>query len=206
MSAERPEPNRQDDYSKGLSPRTRRLIAIGATAAAGLPDRLEVHLSEAVQADPESLQEIRETLYQLVPFCGWAAALNAVTVLRRVLETHGLRMPPAAAPLENLDRASLRELGGDTAVAVTPFFERVAEGLEDFDPDLLAHLKETAYGYIYNRPGLDLLTRELLAVALLNVSRQERQLRYHVSGALNVGASRDAVRSAIAESERAITY
>jgi 4-carboxymuconolactone decarboxylase len=190
--------------SDGLSPRIRRLIAIGATAAAGLPAKLETHLSEAVRTDPEALPEIREALFQLVPFCGWAVALNAVNVLRKVLEENGLKMPGAGTPLEQLDRESLRRLGSATALTVTPFFEKVAAGLNDFDPDFLAHLTETAYGYVYNRPGLDLVTRELLAVALLNVSKQDLQLRYHVSGAMNVGASREAVRSAIAESERAI--
>jgi 4-carboxymuconolactone decarboxylase len=198
-------PHRGHDRTPAeLSPRTLRLIAIGATAAAGMPDRLKAHLSEAVRTDPESLTGIREALFQLVPFCGWAVALNAVTVLRAVLEAQGVRMPPALAPLEALDRKALRDLGAATAMAVTPFFEKVADGLQDFDPDFLSHLTETAYGYVYNRPGLDLVTRELLAVALLNVSKQERQLRYHVSGALNVGASREAVRSAIAVAERAI--
>lgn len=198
-------PDASPDGAPGvLGPRTRSLIAIGAAAVAGRPEKLEAHLVNAVRSDPASLPEIREVMFQLVPFCGWAVTLNAITVLRKVLEEHNLEMPRGGSPLEPLDRKALRALGETTALQVTPFFEKVAAGLREFDPDFLAHLTESAYGYVYNRPGLDLVTRELVAVALLNVAGQDLQLRYHVSGALNVGASREAVRSAIAESERAI--
>jgi 4-carboxymuconolactone decarboxylase len=193
-----------DARAEALDPRARSLIAIGAAAVAGRPEKLEAHLVNAVRSDPASLPGIREVMFQLVPFCGWAVTLNAITVLRKVLDDHGLEMPPGGAPLEDVDRKGLRALGATTALQVTPFFEKVAAGLREFDPDFLAHLTESAYGYVYNRPGLDLVTRELVAVAILNVAGQDLQLRYHVSGALNVGASREAVRSAIAESERAI--
>jgi 4-carboxymuconolactone decarboxylase len=173
-------------------------VAIAALAVSGRPDKLEQELSAALDDHPDILSDIREVVFQLVPYCGWATALNTVTVLQGVLEARGLSMPPRdRPPLEEHDRATLRALGTGTARTVHPLFDKVAARLEEFDPDLVAHLTESAYGYIYNRPGMDLVTRELVAVAILAVAGQERQLRYHMEGAVNVGAGKEMVEEVL---------
>jgi 4-carboxymuconolactone decarboxylase len=50
---------------------------------------------------------------------------------------------------------------------------------------------EFPFGDIYSRPGLDLKSREIAVVAALTaLGNAAPQLKVHVHGALNVGASR----------------
>jgi 4-carboxymuconolactone decarboxylase len=49
------------------------------------------------------------------------------------------------------------------------------------------------------RPGLDLRTRELCAIAACAALRQEPQLHSHLHGALHVGAAESDVEAALAE-------
>jgi len=61
--------------------------------------------------------------------------------------------------------------------------------LVEADPDLAALIMQVAYGEVFERPQLDLRTRELLAVALLTALGAERELPTHLRGALRCGAS-----------------
>ena len=68
--------------------------------------------------------------------------------------------------------------------------ERVIESKE-VAPDLAEYLIEFPFGDVFNRPGLDLKSREIAAVAALTtLGTAGSQLKFHINGALNVGCSR----------------
>jgi 4-carboxymuconolactone decarboxylase len=69
--------------------------------------------------------------------------------------------------------------------------------LLEADPDLAALIMRVAYGEVFERPQLDLRTRELLSVALLSALGAERELPTHLRGALRCGASVDELRETI---------
>jgi len=164
----------------------RRLLILAALAAARRFDEIPAAVCEAGLAGATGAA-IRETVVFLVPYCGWPTALNAMMAVAG--ETPDLLAAPGESPLDTADRAHRRLLGLETARAVNDQFDRVAERIASIDPALVDHLLESAYGYVYNRPGLNLRERELLAVVLLAMQRHERQLRYHLRGAQNAGAS-----------------
>jgi 4-carboxymuconolactone decarboxylase len=67
--------------------------------------------------------------------------------------------------------------------------EKVEANLKALDPDLAELILNVAYDTVFERPGLDFKTKELLAVAhLLNVG-SESELKTHIHGALNCGAT-----------------
>lgn len=71
---------------------------------------------------------------------------------------------------------------------------KVIESLKDISPDLGRYLIEFPFGDIYSRPGLDLKSREIAAVAALTaLGNAQPQLRVHIHGALNVGCIRQEV-------------
>ena len=45
--------------------------------------------------------------------------------------------------------------------------ERILARLAALDPDLMSYVRDFAYDTVYERPGLDLRTKELLACVLL---------------------------------------
>ncbi len=65
---------------------------------------------------------------------------------------------------------------------------KVIDSLQSIAPDLARYVIEFPFGDIYQRPGLDLPTRELVTVAALTaLGHSQPQLKVHVNGALNVG-------------------
>jgi len=80
--------------------------------------------------------------------------------------------------------AKLREIDGEAG-------ERVIEALKDIAPDLARYMIEFPFGDIYQRPGLDLRSREIATVAALTaLGTAQPQLKVHIHGALNVGCTR----------------
>jgi 4-carboxymuconolactone decarboxylase len=78
----------------------------------------------------------------------------------------------------------LKEIDGEAG-------ERVMETLKDVFPDLARYTIEFPFGDIYSRPGLDLKSREIAAVAALTaLGHAAPQLKVHLNAALNVGCTR----------------
>jgi 4-carboxymuconolactone decarboxylase len=72
--------------------------------------------------------------------------------------------------------------------------EQVIERLKDIAPDLARYIIEFPFGDVYNRPGLDLKSREIVTVAALTaLGNAVSQLKVHIQGALNVGVSRQEI-------------
>jgi len=68
------------------------------------------------------------------------------------------------------------------------------ENLKDIAPDLGRFVVEFPYGDVYDRPGLDLKSREIATVAALTALGDTKpELKDHIKGALNVGCNRQEV-------------
>lgn len=113
---------------------------------------------------------------------------NAVTEAATITVRQGEVAVVVERPTQPL---SARErIWGDKA-------DRIAAGLREIDNDLAGLVLGIAYDDVFERPGLDLKTKELLAVAQLTGLGAEGQLETHVWGALNCGASIDEVRETV---------
>lgn len=72
--------------------------------------------------------------------------------------------------------------------------QRVIEALAGIAPDFGRLLVEFPFGDIYDRPGLDLKSREIATVAsLATLGHARPQLEVHLHAALNVGCTRTEV-------------
>jgi 4-carboxymuconolactone decarboxylase len=72
--------------------------------------------------------------------------------------------------------------------------ERVIEDLQSIAPDFARYLIEFPFGDIYSRPGLDLKSREVAAVAVMTaLGNAQTQLKVHIHAALNVGCTREEI-------------
>ncbi len=81
----------------------------------------------------------------------------------------------------------LKEIDGEAGA-------RVIESLKDIAPDLARYTIEFPFGDIYQRPGLDLKSREIATVAALTaLGNAIPQLKVHINGALNVGCTRQEI-------------
>lgn len=173
----------------GLALRQRQLITVAALAAmGGLEPQLRFHLAGALHAGctPDELVEL---MHHLVVYAGFPVALNGSAVAREVFAKEGVAANtgnPAPAPAGSrfdAGLACLREIDGEVG-------ERVLDSLRDIAPDLGRFIVEFAFGDIYARPGLDLVSRELVTVAALTaIGSATPQLKVHMHGLLNVGGT-----------------
>lgn len=68
------------------------------------------------------------------------------------------------------------------------------ESLKDIAPDLGRFVVEFPYGDIYERPGLDLKSREIATIAALTaIGDTKPELKDHIKGALNVGCQKQEI-------------
>jgi 4-carboxymuconolactone decarboxylase len=83
--------------------------------------------------------------------------------------------------------AKLKEIDRDQVA-------RIRASLADIAPDFGRYLVEFPFGDLYSRPGADLKTREIAAVAALAaLGTAPNQLKAHIHGALNVGCRREEI-------------
>ena len=69
------------------------------------------------------------------------------------------------------------------------FVARAYAGVTDFTAPLQQHITRAAWGDVWRRQGLDLKTRSLITVAMLTALGKQHELKGHVRGALNNGAT-----------------
>lgn len=96
----------------------------------------------------------------------------------------------------NLDRRNhgldvLAKIDGDAGTAVI-------DSLADVSPALGHHVAAFAFGDIYDRPGLDARSRQLVTIGILTaLGGCEPQLKVHVGAALNVDLTPDEIVEAM---------
>lgn len=97
--------------------------------------------------------------------------------------------PPATA--YDLGLATRKQVMGEEFVATafanaTPFTQPIQE-----------HITRAAWGDVWQRPGLDLKTRSLVTVAMLTALGKQNELKGHVRGALNNGATAEEIQEVL---------
>lgn len=76
-----------------------------------------------------------------------------------------------------------REVMGDE------FVDRALAGTTPFTQPIQDHISRAAWGDVWQRPGLDRKTRSLVTVAMLTALGKQHELKGHLRGALNNGAT-----------------
>jgi 4-carboxymuconolactone decarboxylase len=72
--------------------------------------------------------------------------------------------------------------------------EAIVSALDGICPDLADMTIEWGFGEIVSRTGIDLKTRELVTIAsCVTLGYAQPQLKAHIEGALNVGATKDEI-------------
>ena len=69
------------------------------------------------------------------------------------------------------------------------FVANALSNATDFTRPIQEHITAKAWGDVWQRPGLDLKTRSLITVAMLTALGKQHELKGHLRGALNNGAT-----------------
>lgn len=66
-----------------------------------------------------------------------------------------------------------------------------------FTLSIQQYITKNAWGDVWQRPGLDMKTRSLITVAMLTALGKQHELKAHVRGALNNGASKEEIQEVL---------
>jgi len=77
------------------------------------------------------------------------------------------------------------------------FVEKAFANADDFTMPLQEFISRNAWGTVWCRDGLELKTRSLVTVAMLTALGRSHELKGHIRGALNNGATPEEIREVL---------
>ncbi|RCJ34919.1 carboxymuconolactone decarboxylase [Nostoc punctiforme NIES-2108] len=135
--------------------------------------------------------EIKEILYQSVPYVGMAKAFDFVHATNEVMSSRGIQLP-----LEGQSTTS-PETRYDKGLAIQKavFGETIDQMYQRSPKDQLhiqRFLSANCFGDYYTRNGVDIKVREMITLSILiALGGVESQIKGHIQGNLNVGNGKD---------------
>lgn len=169
-----------------LSSRTRILVTMASAIAQQATSLYERLLPRALEAGITPV-EIKETLYQTVPYAGMAKAAEFIDPTNEFLTANGIRLPlepqSATTPETRFEKglALQKEIFGDA-------IEQMHRAAPDNQRHIQHYLTANCFGDYQTRTGLDVKTRELLTFAtLVSLGGCEPQVKAHIQGNVNAG-------------------
>lgn len=174
-----------------ITPVERSLVTLAVLATNQNESALANGVDEALTLGASPLQ-IRESLYHITPYVGFAKTAAAIETMNGVFASHGIALPlEAQGTTTDADRF---EKG--LAFQVGTYGERITQ-MRQQTPTNQKHLQDDlsafCFGDIYTRGTLDLKMREMLTMAAIGTLGIEAQFRSHVNGTLAAGATQDEV-------------
>lgn len=183
----------RDSYGN-LDDRTRLMVILATLIAAQTLGEYKVMLSGALNIGVTPV-EVKEVLYQAVPYCGIAKVIDFIHATNEILQSRGV-----ALPLEG-QSTTTPETRYEKGLAVQKqiFGERIekmyAEAPEN-QIHIQRYLSDNCFGDFYTRRGIDIKTRELLTFSMiLSLGGCEPQLKGHIQGNVNIGNDKETLLS-----------
>lgn len=173
------------------------LVTLACLIACQSPKAFKKILMSALDMDitPE---EVKELIYQSVPYVGFGRAHNFFGIVIKVFEKKGIEMPLPSR--SNTSPENRYKKGRE--IQERYFGAEMIRMMDDSMPEGQKHfntfLEGFCFGDFYTRDGLDDRQRELITfVFIATLGGCENQLRGHVRGNLNVGNDKEKLISAI---------
>lgn len=143
-------------------------------------------------------EEVKELLYQSVPYVGFGRAHNFFGVVIKVFDKKGIELP--MAPRSNTDSQDRYEKGLD--IQNRYFGKEFIQAMKEARPEGQKHFDNFLEGYcfgdFYTRDGLNDQQRELITFTFIaTLGGCENQLRGHTQGNLSVGNDKEKLVSVI---------
>ncbi|TWX45741.1 carboxymuconolactone decarboxylase family protein [Colwellia hornerae] len=80
------------------------------------------------------------------------------------------------------------------------FVDRALNNADDFSQPMQDYINDHGWGATWQRTELDLKTRSLVTIAMLAALRAPQELKGHIRGALNNGATKEEIREVLLHS------
>jgi len=181
-----------------LDPKTRVMMILASTIASQALSEFKVIIGGALNVGVTPV-EVKEIVYQSVPYVGIAKVLDFIHASNEILESRGITLPlegqSATSPETRFEKG--------LEVQKLIFGEMIDKMYKDSPPNQIhiqKYLSANCFGDYITRTGLDIKTRELLTFSmLLSLGGCEPQLKGHIQGNLNVGNDKEKMLNVITQ-------
>lgn len=170
----------------GLDVKTRVMVIMGSTIACQALTEYKMFVRAALNVGIGPVQ-IKEVLYQAVPYVGIAKVIDFLHALNELLTEYGIALPLEGQSTTTSDTRMLNGLAVQKAI-----FGDVIEQLYANAPAAQLHIQHylsaNCFGDYITRSGLTLPLRELLTYAMLiSMGGADAQVKGHIRGNANIG-------------------
>lgn len=132
--------------------------------------------------------EIKEIVYQSVPYCGIAKSFDFIHVTNEVLTSRGIKLPLEGQSTVGPDTRTEKGLKIQKEIVGAEVIDKMYENTPESQLHIQKYLSSNCFGDYYTRNGLDIKTRELLTFSILiAMGGCEPQAKGHIIANLNVG-------------------
>jgi 4-carboxymuconolactone decarboxylase len=182
-----------------LDARTRLMVQLSAMIASQALGEYRVMLGAALTVGVTPV-EVKEIVYQAVPYVGLANVFDFLHTTNEVLTDRGVELPlPAQSASTPETRAEVGLAVQNRVVGADNVAGMYAAAADD-DVHFQRYLSANCFGDYVARSGIDLRTRELLTFSMLvSLGGADAQVRGHVAGNLNVGNDRGALLAVLTQ-------
>jgi 4-carboxymuconolactone decarboxylase len=173
-----------------IDARTRLLTQLAAMVASQAVAEFRVMVGAALTVGVTPV-EVKEVVYQAVPYVGMAKVFDAIHATNDVLTERGVELPLPTQSTTTPDTRMERGLATQKQVVGADAVDAMYAKSPADELHLQRYLSGNCFGDHVARGGLDLATRELLTFAMLAaLGGCEPQLKGHTAANLRVGNDR----------------
>ena len=182
-----------------LDAKTRLLVQLAALIACQALSEYRVMLGAALTVGVTPV-EVKEIVYQAVPYVGMAKVFDFIHATNEVLTDRGIQLPLEGQSTTTPRLARRRDWRSRRRSSAPTSSISCYASAPDDELHIQRLLSANCFGDHYTRTGLDLKTRELLTFAMLvSLGGCEPQARGHVAANLNVGNDRGVLLSVVTQ-------
>ena len=171
----------------GLDARTRLMCILASNVASQGRAAFRATLDAALGAGVMPV-EVKEVLYQAVPYVGMAKVADFIGAANDVLEARGVGLPlegqSTTTPADRFEKG----LAVQRSIFGAGHIDAMREAAPENQKHIQQYLSDNCFGDFLTRGGLDVKTRELVTFSLLvSLGGCEPQVKGHIAGNVNLG-------------------
>lgn len=173
-----------------LDARTRLMVQLASMIASQALREYRVMLGAALTVGVTPI-EVKEIVYQAVPYVGMAKVFDFIHATNEVLTERGVELPLPGQSTTTPENRAEKGLAVEKQIVGGDVVEKLYSSSPKDQLHIQRYLSANCFGDHYTRTGIDVPTRELLTFSMLvSLGGCEAQVKGHVAANLNVGNGR----------------
>jgi len=173
-----------------LDSRTRLMVQLAATIAVPALREYRMLLGAALAVGVTPV-EIKEIVYQAVPYVGMAKVFDFLHAANEVLTERGVVLPLPGQSTTTPENREAKGLGGQKQVVGEATVDKLYASASADQLHIQHFLSANCFGDYLTRSGIDVATRELLTFSMLvALGGCDPQVNGHIAANLHVGNNR----------------